>query len=376
MRVRVLFALAVVTATIVVAPARAQLPKADPSTGVSSDNVEHIATIPVPGGAPSGARLVGHYLYVAGPTGFAIYDVADPVNPALQSFTPTGFQLFSEDVDTNGKVLLLVDEQGPRGGLYIYDVEDKSAPTLAGTVPDLREHTFTCVLGCRWAWGSRGIIVDLKDPSAPRVAGNWTAPLPGSDGFDVTEVAPGRVLTASRVIRYMDARKQPTAPLELASGTTDDFRLIHSNRWPNLGRDRFFLVQGETPFSGPCTEDSGAFMTWDASRWKKTHSFHLIDEFRVKNGNFVDGDPPANAAGCTNMWFQEHPSFDNGGLVASAFFEHGTRILDVSDEGQIKQVGYFTPAGGETIASYWLSNEIVYSVDLTRGIDILRFSAN
>jgi hypothetical protein len=174
----------------------------------------------------------------------------------------------------------------------------------------------------------------------------------------------------------MDARKQPTAPLELASGTTDDFRLIHSNRWPNLGRDRFFLVQGETPFSGPCTEDSGAFMTWDASRWKKTHSFHLIDEFRVKNGNFVDGDPPANAAGCTNMWFQEHPSFDNGGLVASAFFEHGTRILDVSDEGQIKQVGYFTPAGGETIASYWLSNEIVYSVDLTRGIDILRFSAN
>jgi hypothetical protein len=116
-------------------------------------------------------------------------------------------------------------------------------------------------------------------------------------------------------------------------------------------------------------------MTWDASHWKRTRSFSLVDEFRVKNGTFVDGNPPANALGCTTMWFQEHPRFHNGGYVAAAFFEHGTRFLSVDKRGQIEQAGYFTPFGGETIATYWRTNDIVYAIDTVRGIDILRFSS-
>lgn len=33
------------------------------------------------------------------------------------------------------------------------------------------------------------------------------------------------------------------------------------------------------------------------------------------------------------------------------------------------------PFGGETGAAHWLTDEIVYTVDLTRGIDILRFES-
>ena len=56
----------------------------------------------------------------------------------------------------------------------------------------------------------------------------------------------------------------------------------------------------------------------------RAHSFNMIDEFRVKGtGSYVDGNPPANAVGCSPSWFQEHPSFRNGGLVVSSFFEHG-----------------------------------------------------
>jgi hypothetical protein len=62
-------------------------------------------------------------------------------------------------------------------------------------------------------------------------------------------------------------------------------------------------------------------------------------------------------------------------LVVSGFFEHGARFLNVSPAGKISEVGYFTPFGGETIATYWITNEIVYAVDLHRGIDILRYSA-
>lgn len=49
------------------------------------------------------------------------------------------------------------------------------------------------------------------------------------------------------------------------------------------------------------------------------------------------------------------------------------RFVEVDPKGAITEVGYFLPAGGSTIASYWITDDIVYSIDLVRGIDILRF---
>lgn len=117
-------------------------------------------------------------------------------------------------------------------------------------------------------------------------------------------------------------------------------------------------------------------MTWDASRYRKTHTFRMIDEFRVTNGTYTDGNPAINGLGCTAMWFQHHPSFHNGGLVVSGFFEHGTRFLDVDKRGKISEVGYFMPVGGNTIATYWISKKIVYSFDVQRGLDILEYSGS
>jgi hypothetical protein len=333
---------------------------------VTSPNVTFVATIPLDAGAATGARLLGKTLYVSGSKAFSIYDVSDPELPKPLSVTPVGFNFPAEDVDTNGRILLLNDEQGALGTLQVYDVGDKAAPKRIASLPNLRDHTFTCVLGCAWAYGSRGTIVDLRKPASPRVAGHW-ASLPTNDGFDVTEVSPGMVLTSSRTIRLLDARGNPAKPRLVRTGTTSDNRLLHSNRWPRQGRDRFFLVQGETPFSGVCDRDSGAIMTWDARTFRK------VDEFRVSNGVFVDGSPAAGAAGCTAMWFQQHPAFKDGGLVAAGFFEHGVRFLDVDKRGRIDEVGYYAPVAGATIAAYWITPEIVYAVDIEKGIDILRY---
>jgi hypothetical protein len=100
----------------------------------------------------------------------------------------------------------------------------------------------------------------------------------------------------------------------------------------------------------------------------------MIDEFRVPAGTYVDGDPPASALGCSPSWFQEHPSFKNGGLLVSGFFDHGARFLEVSPRGRVKQVGYYTPIGGSVTATYWATKEIVYAIDIVHGIDILRFN--
>src|SRR5688500_4141240 len=101
-------------------------------TGFASDNVTHVRTVPLEAGSATGGRLVGKYFYVAGLKSFSIYDVGDPANPALVSITPHGAAFAVEDVDTNGKILLIHDEQGAGrvegGKLTVYDVEDKSSP--------------------------------------------------------------------------------------------------------------------------------------------------------------------------------------------------------------------------------------------------------
>jgi hypothetical protein len=57
-----------------------------------------------------------------------------------------------------------------------------------------------------------------------------------------------------------------------------------------------------------------------------------------------------------------------------AWYEHGTRFLDVDSKGKIKEVGWFLPLGGSTSATYWINDEILYAVDYNRGIDILRYT--
>ena len=57
-----------------------------------------------------------------------------------------------------------------------------------------------------------------------------------------------------------------------------------------------------------------------------------------------------------------------------AWYEHGTRILDVDAEGRIAERGYFLPLDGSAWASYWISDTIVYTVDYNRGLDVLRLA--
>ena len=133
------------------------------------------------------------------------------------------------------------------------------------------------------------------------------------------------------------------------------------------------LVAGESPFTGPCTENSAPFMTWDTSQWRKKRTFNLIDSYQVENGTYQDGNPAHNTVGCSASYADPHSSFKNGGVVATGFWDHGTRFLRIDRKGQIREVGVFLPHAGITAASYWITRRIVYGVDLTHGIDILRY---
>jgi hypothetical protein len=357
---------------------------AGPQDGWASDNVEYVKFVPFEAGTATGAKIVGKYMYVTSWKSFSIYDVSDPENPTNLSITPfakdtadqgTGFRFENEDVATNGKILIF-SQQLPVAHLFVYDVEDKSNPVLIGHLTEGGAHTAECLLDCKWLYGSNGNIWDLRDPTKPELQKEkWTEGMPATGAHDLNEVAPGLMLSSSRPIVFLDARKDPTHPKLLAVG--DDKKItggIHSNRWPRQGKDKIVLFSSESNFTGRCSGANGAFMTWDASNWKKTSSFQLLDTFQFENGTYSDGKPAANAMGCSAHWFQEHPSFDNGGLVALGSYDHGTRFMDVASNGKISEVGYFVPNAGETSAAYWVNDELVYSIDYTRGFDVLRYT--
>jgi hypothetical protein len=369
--------------------AKAQFQKVSALPGelgaTSSPNVEYLGSVPSEGASATGGKLVGRYFYVTGWNSFSIYDVADPVHPRLMSKTTFPFRFENEDVATDGRILLYSDF-ATSGSLYVYDVRDKRNPKLLAELDGAGRHTMTCVLGCDWAYGSYlatgpagpltgGGVVDLRDPRNPKLTGDWTdnGVLPSRRVHDVTEVSPGRVLTASDPMELLAVGADVNRPRVLARGTNEGERL-HTVLWPRQGRDRFIMSSFETNATPRCEAGSGEFKTWDASSWRETGRFTEIDSFTLSNGTFADGSPPANVLGCSPHWFEPRPGFRNGGIVALAAYDHGTRFVRISGRGGISEVGHFLGSGSEASAAYWITDEIVYTVDYARGIDIVRFT--
>ncbi len=382
--------LALLGAVVMAATSLIALPASGGPTagGLATDNVEHIRHVPIAQNGVGG-RLIGKYFYMNDQNKVMVFDLADPLNPEMIGFVlmPQEWQFSREDLDGNGRILMVPNTASgqndgnpqttsPANAVYIIDVEDKTNPQIISKVPGAAQHTFSCVLDCKWAYGSGGNIIDLRDPAKPKfVEEKWgDDTIAGNSGHDVEEVAPGIVMTATQPMMLLDARKDPRNPKVIAISERNlDGRYMHGTRWPRTMKDKFLLAASETTMNGRCSETSGSFMTWDARNWRQTKTFKMIDEYRVVNGTFIDGNPVAQR-NCTAHWIEEHPDFDNGGYVAAGFYDHGTRFFEVTSTGKIKEAGYFMAWAGQASAAYWITDEIVYTVDYNRGLDILRFT--
>ncbi|MGH2757314.1 MAG: LVIVD repeat-containing protein [Actinomycetota bacterium] len=341
--------------------------------GFASDNIEYVRHVPFDIGTATGARLIGKYLYVTSWRNFSIYDVSDPLNPTLSSTTPFGFAFENEDVATDGNILLF-SESLPRNILHIWNVEDKSNPVKISELAGAGDHTMSCILKCRYAYGSDGTIVDLRDPTDPKFIAKRTDPnswhkqtqLQG-DAHDIEEFKNGFAITSpiSDGLQLLDVR-DPAHPKVLARGIhpAPGQWLFHSGKWPRSGEDDFIVMEGEGT--------DGPILTYNARAWQKDHTFELIDQYTVEAGMYVDGRSRDN--GESSHWFDTHPKWNDGGLIAAGWYSHGMRLLRVASNGKIKEVGYFLPYGGSTFSAYWVGPEIIYNVDLNRGIEILRYT--
>ena len=369
----------------------------------TSDNVQWVTANPIHTGS-AGGRLHGGYFYVTDPRGVFIYDVSTPANPVLKGslIVPqvgTGAVLSQEDPDTNGKILLLdaVNPSAPSANkLLVIDVSDKTAPKVVGSLATT-DHTWTCVADCTYAYGRTGGIIDLTNPAQPKEVAQWKTTVKGSSyTHDFTEVAPGRLMSSGQPSFYMDTT-DPTRPQKLSTITTKFHTLgYHGAQWPQDGQDPFLLMGTELAASGAtnsagsdCTGD-GEIATYDTSAvlaaeqeeaanpdgtWGPA-SFVKRGAWRISgSGTYADGKAPAHVLYCAH-WFDPHPDFNGGGLVAVAHYEWGTRFLRVDQAGQISEVGWFQPVGGQTGSAYWITDDIVYTLDYRRGLDVLRFTGS
>ena len=352
--------------------------------GVSSDTVEHVAFVPFEVGTATGANFFSKgkddYMIVTSWKSFSIYNINDPEDPQLVGDpVPFGFKFENEDVATNGNIMLF-SESLPQDILHIWNIEDVTNPVEIAQVPGAGDHTTSCILDCKWAYGSDGHITDLRNPAKPKLMEEmWgdNATPPNNDGHDVTEVAPGMVMTSTNPIMILDARKDPTSPKVIAQAPPTYEGFVHSSLWPREMQDKFALSGGETCCGaeqcGP--ETSAGITTWDTTAWKKTNTFKEVDRWTAPNGTITDGGTVVNAPfGCSSHWFTTHPTWKNGGVLVAGWYHSGTRFLQVDAKGKIKEVGWFLPNGGGTSGAYWITDEIVYAVDYQRGIDVLRYT--
>lgn len=357
--------------------------------GFTTDNVEYVKFVPFDQATSTGITIHKDIMFLTSWKNISTYDISDPLNPALLDQLQVGFMFENEDVEVtpDGKYMFF-SESLPGDILRVYDVEDKTNIVEVAGVEGAGDHTSSCILKCRFMYGSDGSITDLRNPEKPKAIalagdkGNWHEKIKlQGGGHDVTEVRNGFIIVSAidEDPLLVDVRK-PAKPKVIASGNSEAKKgedrgyLWHSGEWPRNMKDRFLLMQGEQNFQPRCADDNGPFAAFDTRGWRSGKPFRLTDTFRVENGTYQDGSPAVNGLGCSAHWFEEHKTFRNGGLVTVAFYEHGTRFLDVSRKGKIKEKGYFLPYGGSTSASYWINKKIVYSVDYTRGLDILRFT--
>jgi hypothetical protein len=170
------------------------------------------------------------------------------------------------------------------------------------------------------------------------VIGNWIDEL-GKQGVaekschHIREIRPGVLITACQPFAVISINTadggSPAHPKVLYTGEAAKF--VHSARWPRAGKDKFVLTGGEQNFRGRCELNNSEFSVYSAAGVLAGTSRQFqgpIDQVApAGNGYYADGKPVAGALGCSVHWFQEHPTFHNGGLVAISEYEDGVRFL-------------------------------------------------
>jgi hypothetical protein len=337
----------------------------------ATDNIEYLGRFPehfgTAGGFPSED---GKTFYLTDPRGVYTYDITDPAKPKLLDSVAVyqaeaGTALAQEDPDTNGQILL---------------VDGATTPAV------------------------------LAPPETWRAAVGYGAPISNPAGqyaHDLTEIRPGLVMTAGRDAILMDTT-DPTSPVKLTAVEQPGRFLTfgyHSVEWGNDGRDPYIVMgteiapsvapqlgaNGENKAGSDCKGENAVIETWDAravlaalaeyqgdgERKGDVSLFQGVTFTKIQSfdasgrGIFLDGKAPGSQLYCAH-WMELQPRADGSARMVVAYYNRGTRFVDVAADGKMTEFGWITPAEGYTGSAQWVSDDVVYIMDYRRGLELVR----
>jgi hypothetical protein len=356
--------------------------------------MELVTNVP---GSWDGLVFSGTHAYATGwALGLTVFDISVPESPTPVGTLPLP-HFENEDVEVCGDTLLIANDRGTRdigGMLHVIDVAEPTAPTLLATLPLPGEgrgagHIANFVNAeCTLVWVDGGDdveVIDLTDRANPASLGSFRSFAAEAHDSELDHKGIVWNVGGGGIAAYRPARN-PVKPLLVASsgieGTNvdtddtnspyNDFIMHNSKRMGNtLLVTEEDYVDTDQAQPGSCN-GQGKFETWSI-KGGKGHMMPIDTWMTELNGFVTGGDAEDSKApitvNCSSHWFEERD-----GIAAVAWYEQGTRLLDVRNPADIRQIGYYLPADGSTWASYWVpgSADLIYTADPYRGIDVLR----
>ncbi|MDT0301203.1 LVIVD repeat-containing protein [Streptomonospora wellingtoniae] len=418
--------LAATAATLLLGTALAPAAAADDT---SSDNVEHLANVPLQAPVDSvGSDLAftGDYAIDGNYNGFIVYDISDPKSPQVAS------RVLCEggqgDVSVSGD-LLYYSVDYPREseecgapastpedadafeGVRIFDLSDKTAPTYVGAVrTDCGSHTNTLVPGdadtdyvyvssyspsdsypnCKPPHDKISVIeVPKDDPASASVVnepvifpkgGNEDQDgllLPTQGCHDIT-VFPKRDVAAAACMGdgVMLDISDPVEPEVTETVRDENFAFWHSATFTNDARSVLFTDELGGGGAPTCTEEIGPERGADAIYSLKGGKKHPRLEF----ASYFKIDRHQGEQVCVAH---------NGSLIpvpgkdyfVQSWYQGGISVIDFNDPENPREIGYFDVApdeeagviGNDTWSTYYY-NGYAYSSDIVRGLDVLKLT--
>lgn len=350
--------------------------------------------------------------YLSGGAGLRILDVADPQDPvALANDVPA---TRSRDVDlihhTDGNLYAVL---ATGGNVTLVDVTDPTEPSLVSSVGSGigQAHNVHVVPGTAIVYVSNSIsrdtegdlasgavggfdILDFNDPLSPTVTTHHfppfamtvtgvPVPIAAVSCHDVTftierDLAYCAALTQTYIMDISD----PLAPIIVQVISAETNTLFHS-AIPAHGGDLLILgdeFDGVLVGSPACADAAGEGLP-TAGLW-----FYDISDLATPTPLGYFGAPyDALGASAANITTQQSEGgrvycsahfgqvVDDRDLLAIAWYEIGTFLLDFSDPADVRIVSHFLPASPyPNTWDAWYDNGHVFTGDTVRGMDILR----
>lgn len=319
-----------------------------------------------------------------------VVDVTDPKAPAIVSQLDT--KTSTHTVQCVGAECKVAYTSGAydSGKFEVIDLTNIKAPVIAktvsgnvaalpaGTAVNGNHQWDADDSGLLWASGGAGLAAfDVSDPLNPKTVAS-TDPK-------------GYAKPYNDFILHNSFRPGAKAFAQTRDETTG--RLVSGSKETASPFDGNVVLATEEDYDNPVCGGAGGegmFATWylpyaDAAQYKSDNPQNKIGKGAITpldtwNTEILNSGQATVAGGlCSAHYFDYHSS----GFVAQAWYQQGTRILDVRNPRDIKQVGYFFTGHSETWDAHWVpeykdgkqtgnKSNIVYTNDATRGIDVLQ----